>query len=489
MATGVAMRLRPGRVAASARLWILGLGAAGPVLGVLLLLGALLRVLAMVAWWPVATTLADSGAYAVYAASDPLADPQHPAGYAASLAVLGVITHKVVVLIALQHILGLVAPVVMFAAVRRLTGSAWPALVPAAVILLDGDQIFLEHNVMSEGPFVALFACVLYAAVRSLEEPTPSFRWPALAAVLAVAATVVRSAALVFIPVFAVAMLASRGDRRQRWLASGVIVATAIVLLAGYAVASKVDNGRLEIGPATGWHLYGRAAPFADCRRFTPPAGTRGLCETTPPAQRPGPEFYLYDSQSPAVRMFGSIGQHDEKLGAFARAAIRHQPGDFLSAVWDDIRSYYVPSSHRAQPFGGVPLSPELDWNRDPGHTFTRTEILRMERFFSGFTQRKSTGLLGFLNGYSRIFRFGATLLFITTLLTLIGLFVVRGRIRAGILIFGIAAILQLVVPSVAALYVGRYTVPLAGSLSAAAAVSCWSLWRRRLQEPRSAGA
>jgi hypothetical protein len=374
----------------------------------------------------------------------------------------------------------------MFAAVRRPWGAGQPALVPAAVILLDGDLIFLEHNVMSEGPFVTLYACLLYTGVRCLEEPTPWFRWPALAGVLAVAATVVRSAALVIIPVLAVAMLASRGERRQRWLASGVIVATGIVLLGGYAVASKLDNGRLEIGPATGWHLYGRAAPFADCRRFTPPAGTRGLCETTPPAQRPGPEFYLYEPQSPAVRLFGYIGQHDDKVGAFARAAIAHQPGDFLSAVWDDIRAYYVPSSHRVQAFGGVSLSPQLDWTRDPGPTYTKTEIRTMVRFFSGFTQRKSKDLLAFLNGYSHAVRFGATLLFITTVLTLIGLFVASGRIRAGIFMFGIGGILQLVVPSVAALYVGRYTVPLAGPLSAAAAVSCWSLWRRTLPSRRS---
>jgi hypothetical protein len=280
-------------------------------------------------------------------------------------------------------------------------------------------------------------------------------------------------------------MLASRGDRRQRLAAGGVIVAIGIVLLAGYAVASKLDNGRLEIGPATGWHLYARAAPFADCRRFTPPAGTRGLCETTPPAQRPGPEFYLYEPQSPAVRLFGYIGQHDDKVGAFARAAITHQPGDFLSAVWDDIRAYYVPSSHRVQAFGGVSLSPQLDWTRDPGPTYTKTEIRTMVRFFSGFTQRKSKDLLAFLNGYSHVVRFGATLLFITTVLTLIGLFVASGRIRAGIFMFGIGGILQLIVPSVAALYVGRYTVPLAGPLSAAAAVSCWSLWQRTLAKQR----
>lgn len=50
-------------------------------LGTLVLAGIALRLVAIISWWPVSPTLADSWPYAVYAGTNPLADPQHPAGY------------------------------------------------------------------------------------------------------------------------------------------------------------------------------------------------------------------------------------------------------------------------------------------------------------------------------------------------------------------------------------------------------------------------
>ena len=53
-----------------------------------------------------------------------------------------------------------------------------------------------------------------------------------------------------------------------------------------------------------GWALYGRAAPFADCRAFTPPAGTRRLCESNDARVRFGPQYYFWNSSSPAFLLF-----------------------------------------------------------------------------------------------------------------------------------------------------------------------------------------
>ncbi len=59
------------------------------------------------------------------AASNPLSDAQAPAGYPAVLALLGLITRQVAVVMMLQHLLGILAAGVVFAAVRRGTGSGW----------------------------------------------------------------------------------------------------------------------------------------------------------------------------------------------------------------------------------------------------------------------------------------------------------------------------------------------------------------------------
>ena len=101
----------------------------------------------------------------------------------------------------------------------------------------------------------------------------------------------------------------------------------------------------IGVAPSSGWHLYHRVAPFADCDRFTPPEGTEALCETKPPEERLGGDYYLFDPTSPAIREFGVLGEEDAKVGAFARQVVLHQPLDYAKAVGRDVLAYYVPSS------------------------------------------------------------------------------------------------------------------------------------------------
>jgi hypothetical protein len=147
--------------------------------------------------------------YAEAAARSPLSDIHAPAGYSTFLAAIGLVTHQVAVVIILQHTLGVVAAVVVFAAVRRATGSAWLGLIPAAFLLLDGDQIYLEHNVMAEGITAPLIGGVLYAGVRVLERPTALW-WALLLGVDVAVAGITRSAALALVPVTL--------DRSRDWI-------------------------------------------------------------------------------------------------------------------------------------------------------------------------------------------------------------------------------------------------------------------------------
>ena len=103
-----------------------------------------------VGWWPTATTLADSSAYARFAESNPFADPQHPAGYALILAAIGSVTREVAVPVLLQHLTGIASALLLFAATRRVSGSVWAGLLPAAIVLLNPDEILLEHAIMAE---------------------------------------------------------------------------------------------------------------------------------------------------------------------------------------------------------------------------------------------------------------------------------------------------------------------------------------------------
>ena len=90
------------------------------------------------------------------------------------LAVFGALTREVVFPVFLQHLAGIATALLLFAAVRRITGSAWAGLVPAAAVLLNPDLIYLEHSIMSEPWFVLACAGAVYAAVRAFDRPDPS---------------------------------------------------------------------------------------------------------------------------------------------------------------------------------------------------------------------------------------------------------------------------------------------------------------------------
>ncbi len=453
-------------------------GAAGRVLLALLVVGVLLRVLAAIGSWPTLSTLEDG--YQIYAKAGPFLDPLHPAGYALLIGALGALTRQIVVLILLQHLAGIASAFFFYAAVRRVTRSDWPGLLPAGMILLGADQIFLEHVVMSESWEVLAMSAGFYAAARAFDEPLPWWRWPLLTGVLLSVAAMLRTAAVLLIVVAVVAILlyGQPGQRGWGWRPALAAAAAAAALLFVFAGANDAYGPRFGIAPSPGWHLYGMAAQFADCRQFTPAAGTKVLCETSPSSQRQGANYYMYDPHSPAVRYFGSIGIHDSVVGGWARRAVLSQFGDFLGTAWLYLRTYYVPGSlpARLRATNGS-LDPQVDFTFT--NPFYRDAIKSaLEQFFDRFSVHTNHWALRFLHDWQRVFRFGATALFVTTILTLIGLFVGTRRSRLGVLLFGLGGLSLLVSPALGGTYSGRYTIPMAAPLMAAAALNITAAYR-----------
>jgi hypothetical protein len=487
-------------------------GRAGQVLLALLVVGVGLRIIAIVSWWPVTTTLGDG--YELHT-SNPFDSQLHPAGYSSILAVIGLVTRQLAATVLLQHLTGIAAALLLWAATRRITGSEWAALFPAAIVLLDPDFIFFEHSIMSESWFVLLISSGLYAAVRALDQPQPYWGWPlAAGAVLALAVTL-RNAALLMIPVVILAMLLRRprssGSRAlSAGAALGVLTGSLAILLA-FGIANATFGDRFGLGASPGWYLYSRAAQFADCSKFTPPDGTEVLCQSEPPADRPGTRFYLFSPFSPAVAHFGPLGSHDDLLRQWARRAILAQPGDFLTTFWDNLRGYWVPS-----------LSPEpsmlfadpwvLENGLDPQLAFTngfddglyrpvppaergghpgfpinvvlpeieQTYTGSLETFYDNFRAHMHRPGLRFLRAWQRVIRFGATALSVATILTLLGLGFGTRRTRLGVLLFGVGGLTLLIAPSLTANFWARYTVPMAGPLVAASAIAIIGIVRAR---------
>lgn len=487
-------------------------------LGACVVAGVALRAIALVAWWPVTPKLGDPGFYSYYAETSPLANPLHPDGYSLFLGAVTLLTRSVEVVVIAQHAIGVAAALVLFAAVRRLCGSPWPALVAAATVLLGADQAFLEHTIMSETLFVLLLSLTAYAVARMLEAPLRWWPWPVATGALVAIAGMTRVAGLFLVPVIALAAVLAGRRLSASWRPVAALAGAAGVLLVAYAGANAISHGHFHVVPTPGYHLYGRVAPFADCKEFEPPRGTRPLCERTAPADRLEPNFYLFGWDSPALRLVGReplaglldpsrrdvttavvatfgrrIHEHDDLLGAFGRQAALHHRGAYALAVWRDVRAYFLPHAFDRPSGSRFDLSPALDWGATDPLTQRLTET-GMEMLFTPFSDSRDERLLARLHDYQAVFRFGATPLTLATLLILVGLFVGPRRNRIAVLVLGGGGLAMLVLPTLSIPYVARYTVPLAGLMTGGAAVAVMSVtgrarsaWTRRRKMTRRA--
>ncbi len=470
-------------------------GPAGWALAAILVAGVVVRGFAAHAWSPTINSLADSIPYAVYAEQGPLENPQHPGGYSAFLAAVGFFSRDIDVTMVLQNLLGFGSALLLFAATRRVTGSPWPALIPAAVVVLGADQILLEHTIMSETLFTFALAASLYACLRALETPSPWWGWPLAAGVVVALSGTIRSQGVFLVPVAVLALLLSRPRPwLPRWRPVVALAGGAAAVLIAYAAGNAIVRGSFELGPSQGWHLYSRASSFADCDLFTPPPGSEGLCESKPPSERLGGSWYMYNDDSPAVREFQYIGQEDELVGEWAKRAILAQPGEYLDLVWHDFRAFWVPTAHDGPLYSGHGLDPTLDWRVPLNFTDAHDRATLVgtadgiKSFYDDFEVEWVPGALNTLHDYQRVFRFGATALVVCSFIAALGLLIGSRRSRAAILLFAGGGVALLVSPAIAGIYVGRYTVPLAGAMAVAAAIGAHTLWRLESERRAAAG-
>jgi Dolichyl-phosphate-mannose-protein mannosyltransferase len=453
-------------------------------LGALVAAGIGLRILAGVAWWPIISILADSWPYSVYAAGDPFANPQHPAGYSLFLKAIGVVTREVAVYGIMQALLGVLSGLLLFDGVRRMCGSPWPGVAGAAILLLGADQIFLERAIMSESLFAFTLCATVYATGRAMEQPERWYPWPIAAAVFAAFGGMVKPHGLILLPLIAITLILVRPRPwLPRWRPVAAFVGPVCVLMLAFAMANSISHGSFGIGPTPGWHLYARVAPIADCPQFEPPEGTEAICEKTPLHTREGLNFYLYDEESPAVREFGLFNTEegraaDDMLGEFAKQVIIHEPRAYLESVWRDIKGYYFPNDWDGPTGNGTSLDGQLQWRRNLWSSLPdRTTEEGMETFFDPFRVHRDHAAVEVLHDYQRVFRFGAVALTISTILILIGLLTGSRRSRLTVLVLGVGGLAMFILPTFGAIYSGRYSVPVAGLVGSAGIVGLISGW------------
>lgn len=450
-----------------------------PLALVLVLTAAVgLRIFAMDAYRPAVMTMSDSTAYVWAAAGDLYGDAVRPAGYSVFLRSAHEVSADLRFTIGLQHLFGLLSAVLVYLTTRRLGGSGWLSLFPAAVVALSGDQVMLEHVLLSESLFMFLLCAAVYAAIRMLDGNQPLI-WGAGSGLLIAGATTVRTVALVLVPLLALwAVLCIPGSWRLRLGSGAATLVAGCALLSVYAGFQNEAVGTWSLSRTSGWAFYGRVAPFADCSEFTPPRGTTFLCEKTPPGQRPGPEYYGWIG-GPAREEFGGPPAGNGTLRRFAAAVILHQPLDYLRAVAKDTVRYFVPSFGFDRPSGGVGPELFLFDRRAPGYEEKIEQVV--ESYYDDFTLRLSPGGVRALTDYQELVRVHGILLLEFLILGLAGFILARGRQKKGLLLMNGVVLTLLVLPAATTVYSGRYAIPIEG-LSAAAAAMGGSLIISRLR-------
>jgi 4-amino-4-deoxy-L-arabinose transferase-like glycosyltransferase len=444
-----------------------------------LAVAAALRIAVMALYSPSVLQWVDAIRYLRIAPTQFFGDPWAPAGYPAFLKAIHLVSSSLIVTIAAQHALGLIAGACVYLLVRRTSGPPWLGLLPAGILLFSGDYLFLEHILMSDMLFTALVSVGVYAAVRGLDEPY-SYRWLVISGVIIAASALVRSITLPFPVIMAVwILIVTSGSFRRRLGRALALLVPAAALVGTYLIVATAVGPYSGLGEMGGWDLYVRAAPFANCADFTPPAGTRVLCEATPPAARPGGFYYDWVPTSPGRLHFPHNPAGAEKVGAFARAAILSQPVAYAKAVVKDLARYVDPTIGTNRPYAGIPYALYSFEYRNRAEEQLIGHAIEHKGYTDVLPVHAGTGGTQLLTAYQTVFHVGGLPTLVFALLALAGSLFDRGRRRHVTVLLTICSFLLFALPVLTLSYDVRYGWPPEPLLAAAAALAAVGLIER----------
>jgi hypothetical protein len=315
----------------------------------LLVVGAVLRLVALLSLRPALEFLQDSYQYLLNA-QHLQPDVARPLLYPVGLRGVSWLG-GVGLLVALQHAVVLAAAALLYAALCRSGLRRWLAALATAPLLLDAYQINIEQFVLSEVLFEVLLilatACLLWRARLSTRAAT--------VAGLAVAGlALTRSVGVALIlPVLLLLLV-----RRVGWRPSVAFAAAVAVPLLGYASWFSAVHGSPGLQRYTGMTLASQAMTIADCRHLRIPAEERPLCVPQPIERRHTSDWYAQFPTSPLRRLVIPPGHsYDSVARDFADRVIQAQPGAFALLTGRTFSHYFKPGRS-----SGSTDTPDRNW-------------------------------------------------------------------------------------------------------------------------------
>ncbi|MEV4258577.1 hypothetical protein AB0J52_35930, partial [Spirillospora sp. NPDC049652] len=265
-------------------------------------------------------------------------------------------------------------------------------------------------------------------------------------------ATITRSAGLPLLAVAAFVLLV----RRVGWRPMVAMAAAGVIPIVAYSSWFAADRGEFTMTRSTGVFLYGRVAPFADCRKMDVPVEQMALCLSSDPKHRSVRESYIWGPRAPRYRVeaTGFTPEGERLAFDFAVRAITHQPGDYAEVALTDLARTFR-WDHPAFPDRTTYahyLFGRRTFNPDPqAEPYVRA-------YDPGYAPTRATGpYASFLGVYQKVAYLPGTVLG----LVMAGGLVLMVRLRRwdGLLPWTIGTVL-LVVPSLTAQFDYRYVLP-----------------------------
>ena len=446
----------------------------------LVLAGALVRILTMVAY-PPALLFPDSWGYIATGLTGSFVGlpTVHPVGYPVLIRLLTLPNRSLAELVALQHLAALGIGVAIYVALIRARLPRWAAAAAAALVLLDGYSMTLEQYVMSDtfftvGMVVALLV-LAWPQLGSRRPQPPMLARAAIAGLVIALTTLVREVAPFTIPVVLVYLL---------WMRSGwrplvaFVVAAALPLL----VYSALIDHRFHVFGMTatpGWTLYGRVAGFADCTAVKLEPAAHRLCETS--AQRAShpdtPDWYIW-GPSPAQRLFhpatqsiADVAPTNRVLESFSRTMIVHHPLDVVGATLSDFVRYFTP--------GAVPYNDAVSATTLPRSPAAEAHSASTQKRDLPGLSLQVRSPSGFIRAYRGLLHVPRPVL---ALLALAAVFAVCLRVpaRREIFLFAGSAVMILLGTAASGGFALRYLLPAVPLLAIGGSIAVAQLLERR---------
>jgi hypothetical protein len=450
----------------------------------LLAAGVALRVLVVLGFRQAFLFYGDS--YTYYDSAHHLRPPfVRPIGYPLMIRPL-LLFHDLEAIAVAQHVAGILIAVLLYLTMRRLGLGVGLASLAMAPILLDPYQIDIEQYVLAE---TALELVLVLAMMALVWRARPTAGLCAAAGALIAVATLTRTVAIVaIVPVLLYLVL-----RRVGWRRLALTAAAFAVPMAGYAAWFDHQWGSFDVSGLSGWFLYARVAQFADCSKLSVSLSQLPLCQTTPPAQRPGPNFYMWAGASPAHRLQRSLydqsggtdsgpplrSQVNSILQSFADEVIANQPADYARVVLGDLWQYAKPG-HPRFPRGETVRMWQFGWQLRP---FPRGRVGK-QMYRVGGVPRPVRPEADWLASYQRHVYTPGPAYALALLLGLLGAAVGAARagarsLRPEALLFALTGFSLVLMAAATSMFDYRYLLPTLALLPAAGALGLHTLHAR----------